>query len=44
MFWIVKALIVSVREGLNYFKEHLYLQIMIHRHEAELERRKVLKR
>lgn len=44
MLWVIKILISSVKESLHYFKEHLYLQVMIHRHEVELERRKVLRR
>lgn len=44
MIWLIKILISSVKESTHYFKEHLYLQVMIHRHEMELERRKVLKR
>ena len=44
MLWFIKVLVAAVREGLNYSKEHLYLGIMIHRHEKELERRKVLRR
>ncbi|WP_255590929.1 hypothetical protein [Methanobacterium spitsbergense] len=44
MLIYAKILFKSIKESVHYFKEHLYLGIMIHRHEVELERRKVLRR
>jgi hypothetical protein len=44
MLWYLKTLISSVREGVNHFKQDFYLKVMIHRHEMELERRRVLRR
>jgi hypothetical protein len=38
-----KILLNSIKEGFEYFKEHLYLSIMIYRDEQERERRKVLR-
>ncbi len=44
MLCYIKILINSIKAGFNYFKEHLYLNIQIHRHEVEMEKRRVLKR
>ena len=44
MLCYIKILINSFKEGFDYFKEHLYLNIQIHRLEVEMEKRRVLKR
>jgi hypothetical protein len=43
MLAYLKILINSLKEGFNYFKNHLYLNVMIYRHEKEIERRRVFK-
>ncbi len=43
MLTYLKILINSIIVGFGYFKEHLFLNIQIHRHEVEMERRKVFK-
>ena len=44
MLVYLKILINSLKEGFIYFKDHLFLNIQIHRHEQEMERRKVFRR
>jgi hypothetical protein len=44
MLWFLKALISTLKEGFNYSKEHLYLQIILHKDEMELEKRRAFKR